>query len=599
MKPRSSTPKTDTWNLDPLYSSLKSWEEAFNAIKHGSTLSTIASFKGTLSKGPDNVLQALVTIFEFDRNLSKLYTWAHLRHDEDVTNDDHKIAFKKIFSYLHEFQTTVSWLEPELVALPQNTINSLLNDKKLEKYRFHLEKIFRQKLHTLSSEEERLCALASKGLSSTHKAFSALNDADFSFGEVADSQGVLHPLSHASWRTIQQSHDRPFRHQAFNRYFKLFSDHQNTMAELLSGTVEAHIFQAKAHNYKSSLEAALFPKNIDTTVYHSLIEATEENLSALHRYIELRKKILNVDQLQLWDMYVPLTQDVDIKMSYKEAEEAVIASVAPLGSAYQNLLKKGLQEERWVDRYENKGKRSGAYSSGCYDSSPFILMNYNGTLRDVFTLAHEAGHSMHSILSHQNQPYHMADYPIFLAEVASTFNEELLMNYLLEKLPSTREKIYLINQKIEDIRATLFRQVMFAEFELLIHKLAEENSPLTPALLNSEYRKLNQKYFGPAATIDPQGDIEWARIPHFYYNFYVYQYATGISASLALTDRVLKGSAKERNDYLNFLKGGSSRYPLDLLKMAGVDMTTKKPVTAAMQTFKNLVSTLDEMLVAS
>jgi oligoendopeptidase F len=360
--------------------------------------------------------------------------------------------------------------------------------------------------------------------------------------------------------------------------------------------VQNHLFKTKARKYNTCLEASLYPKNINSDVYHALITAVNESLPALHKYVSLREKIMACGPLHLYDMYVPLIAEVDIKLTYDEAAEAVVESVAPLGSEYQNLLRQGLIKDRWVDRYENKNKRSGAYSSGSYDSMPYILMNYKGVLRDVFTLAHEAGHSMHSLLSHKNQPYQYGHYPIFLAEVASTFNEELLMQYMLERSSNVKEKIYLINEKIEDIRGTLFRQTMFAEFELLIHSLAESQTPLTPSRLNEEYRKLNEKYFGTSVIIDEEAVVEWARIPHFYYNFYVYQYATGISAALALAKRVQSGGPQEQSDYLNFLKSGCSRYPIETLKLAGVDMSRPEPVKEAIKKFESLVDELGTLI---
>lgn len=319
-------------------------------------------------------------------------------------------------------------------------------------------------------------------------------------------------------------------------------------------------------------------------------------MDALHRYVDLRKKVLKLKELHLYDMYTPLVSSFEIKMSYKQAEEIVIESVAPLGPEYQNLLRKGFKEQRWVDRYENQNKRSGAYSSGCYDSMPYILMNYKSILRDVYTLAHEAGHSMHSLYTHTHQPYQYGDYPIFLAEVASTFNEELLMQLMLERANSKEERAYLINSKIDDIRGTLFRQTMFAEFELWLHETAENNIPLTPKLIKEQYHSLNRKYYGKSVVIDKEADAEWSRIPHFYYNFYVFQYATGISAALALSERVLKGGNKEREEYLSFLKAGCSKYPIEILKDAGVDMRSPKPVEAAIQKFDSLVKLLDKEL---
>ncbi len=599
-KERSEVVQEDRWNVEALYPNFDAWQKAYDKISREGKQPhwpEIAAFRGKLQDGPDTLKSALELVFSLDRELSKIYTYAHLRHDEELTNDQSKVAYNRVLGLLHEFQQEVSWFEPELLALSDATIQNYLSSPVLADYRFHLEKIVRIKAHTLSSEKEELLALAGKALQTSHKAFSAINDADFKFGMVLDGHGSEHEMTHGTYGLFNRSQDRVLRKNAFKKMHGKFAKYENTLAELLNGQVQAHLLNARARKYPSCLEAALFPKNVDVAVYHALIQAVHENMGALHNYVELRKKILGLDSLHLYDLYVPLTADVDIKMSYPEAFDAVIESSAPLGAEYQNLLRHGLKSDRWVDRYENKNKRSGAYSSGCYDSMPYILMNYKGLLRDVFTLAHEAGHSMHSLLSHKTQPYHYGDYPIFLAEVASTFNEDLLTRLLLERAKSKEEKIFLINQKIEDIRTTFFRQVMFAEFELMIHEKAENNIPLTPTLLKDLYRDLNARYFGNSVFLDPESDMEWARIPHFYYNFYVYQYATGISAALALADNVVKGGKTEREAYLNFLKSGSSRYPIDILQRAGVDMRTAQPVQATIAKFNALVKELEQLFV--
>ncbi|MFQ5729981.1 MAG: oligoendopeptidase F, partial [Waddliaceae bacterium] len=539
---------------------------------------------------------AIEYLLSIERKIDKLYTYAHLRHDEDIAKDKYKIAYLQILDICHGFAQESAWFEPELLSLPDETIENFLSSPILQSYRFHLEKILRLKEHTLSAEKEELLALTGKALETPRKAFSAINDADFTFGKVKDRQGEEREITHASYGIFIRDHDRQLRQKAFKQYHMKYMGFENTLCELVSGQVQCHLVNAQARGYPSCMEAALFPNNIDAKVYHALIKAVNDNLHPLHRYMELRKKVLGIEELHLYDMYVPLTADIDIKIPYKEAEEVIIEAVEPLGPEYQNALKEGLQRERWVDRYENRNKRSGAYSSGCFDSIPYILMNYKELLRDVFTLAHEAGHSMHSLLSHQNQPFCYSKYPIFLAEVASTFNEDLLTRLLLKRAQKKEEKIFLINQKIEDIRATLFRQTLFAEFELLIHELAEKNIPLTPTHLKEEFRKLNTKYFGDLPVIDPEIDIEWARIPHFYYNFYVYQYATGISAAIALTERVVKGGKEERDSYLSFLKGGCSRYPVDLLQLAGVDMRKTEPVEQTIHTFNGLVDQLENLL---
>lgn len=598
-KERSEVPVEDRWNVEQFYPSFKEWEAKFekacnpNHVPHWPELE---QFKGKLGDGPQTLKQALEKVITIDRELSSLYTYAHLRHDEEITLDANKVNYNKILNSLHEFSQAMAWFEPEILALPQEKIDQYLKSPELKDYAFHLEKMVRVKSHMLPPEQEELLALAGQALHSSHKAFSAINDADFKFGTVLDSNNNEKELTHGLFGVYLRDQDRTLRKNAFLKLHHKFQSYENTLCELINGNIQAHVFNARARKYATCLDAALFPKNIDTAVYHALIDAVRQNISSLHEYIALRKRIQGVDKLHLYDMFVPLTNQVEIKIPYKEAEDLVIESVAPLGSEYQNLLRQGLQKDRWVDRFENKNKRSGAYSSGAYDSNPYILMNYREMLRDVFTLAHEAGHSMHSLYTHKNQPYQYGDYPIFLAEVASTFNEELLSQLMLKRSTNKEEKIYLINQKIEDIRSTLFRQTMFAEFELFIHEMAEKNIPLTPKFLKEKYNELNRFYFGPDVEIDSEAQIEWARIPHFYYNFYVFQYATGISAAYALSQRVLNGGDKERNEYLSFLKAGSSLYPIETLKLAGVDMRSPEPVKSAINKFGQLVKQLSELI---
>ncbi len=595
---RSATQDQDKWNVEALYPSYEAWEKAFQQASESPSKPrwlSLSALQGKLGESPATLLATLEKSAQISRELEKLHTYAHLRHDEDITDNTFKGAYQKIMALISDFEQESSWIEPEILALDPTQIDDYLRSDLLVDYKFHLEKIIRMRPHTLPADQEVLLAKAGRPLQAPPNAFSALNNADLKFGRIEDGSGEEHELTHGLYQLYLRSSDRVLRKNAFKQMHGSFKGFENTFSELLHGQIQAHLFNSEARSYSSCLEAALFSKRIPLSVYHSLIRAVRSGLGSLHRYVALRKKILGVSELHLYDLYVPLVPSKEIKMDYSQAEQLVIDSVAPLGTDYQSNLRQGLLEERWVDRFENKNKRSGAYSSGCFDSYPYILLNFKGILRDTFTLAHEAGHSMHSHLSRTHQPYHYSHYPIFVAEVASTFNEELLMHLMLDQTRDKEERLYLINEKMEDIRATLFRQTMFAEFELKIHELAESNTPITPHLLSELYHQLNVDYFGPEASIDEEISIEWARIPHFYYNFYVYQYATGISAALTLAEKVLRGDQTARDNYLAFLRSGSSLHPIDLLKLAGIDMTTPAPVESALKKFDTLLDEFETL----
>jgi len=595
IKERSQVASEDRWNVEALYASFEDWKKDFTIWQGGEDAlrwPKLAAFKGRLSESPQTLAEMCGYYLDLDRHLSKLYTYAHLRHDEDVADDAHKQAYSRITTVLHAFRQEASWIEPEILLIP----SAFLQAPELAPFRIMLEKIVRLKAHTLSAREEELLALAGLSLEAASRAFSAFNNADLKFPPIADSKGEMHELTHGKYSTYMRSQDRTLRQNAFQSLHKSFLAYENTLCELLHGEVQQHLFNARARKFSSCLDAALFPHNIDTSVYRNLIDTVRKNLGVLHKYMALRKQVLGYDKLHMWDLHVPLVASVQMSMDYASAEKLVIEAVAPLGSDYQTKLGKGLTVDRWVDRYENARKRSGAYSSGCYGTLPYILMNYHGNFHDVMTLAHEAGHSMHSLLSWSTQPYQDASYPIFVAEVASTLNEELVMRHLLARTSEKEKRAYLINQKIEDIRNTFFRQTMFAEFELKVHKFVEEGVPLTPALLKQEYRQLNIDYFGEAVEADAEIDIEWSRIPHFYYNFYVYQYATGISAALVLADIVVKEGPA---NYLKFLSSGGSKFPLDLLQIAGADMRKPASVEATVRRFEELTASLTECLGSS
>jgi oligoendopeptidase F len=594
---RKEVPQNERWNVEALYSALTDWKKDFDMAKGREGLNRwpdLKAFEGRL-KDPHELASFFDAYFKQDRMLSKLYTYAHLRLDEDLGNDEFKQNFGSITSLIHDFQLEYSWVDPELLSLSEKDFKRLTTHIRLQNYRFYLEKLGRMRPHVLTRELESLLALSSKALETPYKTFGALNNADLTFSPAQTSAKEEKELTQGTYLLYMRDPDRELRKSAFVNLHRGYESHVNMMCELIQGQVQNHLFAARARKFRDCRESALFPHCVDPSVYDNLIAAIHENLGLLHEYVHLRKELLGVDELHPYDLYVPLVQEAQTQMDFSDACHLVIDSVAPLGGAYQQALRKGLLEDRWVDPFENLHKRSGAYSSGCYDSMPYILMNYHGTLNDVLTLAHEAGHSMHSWLSRKKQSYVYSSYPIFVAEVASTFNEQLLLKTLKEKVKTPQELAYLINYEIEGIRTTIFRQAMFAEFEMKIHSLVEQGETLTPALLKDIYLELNRTYYGPDLVLDGGLEYEWARIPHFYYDFYVYQYATGLSAALALVEKANQ-STEARDRYLQFLSSGGSRYPLDLLQLAGVDLHNPAPVQAAMKRFADLIGELKKQL---
>lgn len=598
-KERKEVDLDDQWDVASLYPSLEAWKKDFSELTKDRTEKGcwphLGLYQGKIGQDSGKLTSLLNDTLEIERRLYKLYTYAHLRHDEDVANETYKEAYDRISLLYYDFQNETSWVQPEILQLPEKTLETYLKDAKLENHHIYLKKLSVLKPHTLSADKEHLISLAGKALQAPQKAFGVFNNADLKFGMIEDEKGEEVELTHGSYGLYLQSKDRTLRKNAALGLHRRFQEFENTASELLNGQIQRDVFEAKARNYTSSLHAALTPHQIAPEVYHNLIATVRKNLPVLHRYVSLRKRLLGYETLHLYDLYVSLIPKFEKHYSYPEAVQLVLDAVKPLGQEYHQILEKGLGEERWVDRYENARKRSGAYSSGCYDSIPYILMNYNGTLRDVMTLVHEAGHSVHSHYSNKYQPFQYSNYPIFVAEVASTFNEELLFRHLMESATTSEEKCYLLNQKIDDIRATLFRQTQFAEFELMTHTLAEKGVPLTAATLKEIYRKLNEDYYGPDLIIDPEIEVEFLRIPHFYTSFYVYQYATGISAANALVERLMKDGDKAREDYLKFLSSGSSKYPLKLLEIAGVNMRESAPIQTLIDRFSELVNQLEEI----
>jgi oligoendopeptidase F len=597
--PRTLQPVQDTWDLNPLYSDISAWTQDFNEESKTDYEALSTPYRAAKSLSAKNLRSLFDLYYSLDRRLRKLYTWAHLFHDQDIANDDGKQALQKVMVRYHTFSESFSWMEPKILSHSLEKISSFMESKALEPYKIIIERLLRLKPHTLPEELEAIMAMSHRAMDASHKAFSAINDADFHFNDVSDSTGKLHPLTHATYGVLLRNPDRCLRKNAFETLHGKYKEYENTLAELLNGELQSHYFEAKARKYDSCLEAALFPNNIPTAVYRSLIKTVRSHIHVLHRYVSLKKKSLGISQFQPWDLYIPITPEVHPSYTYDQAAELTLQACRPLGSAYVERLAQGLTASRWVDKFENLNKRSGAYSSGCYDSPPYMLMNFKNLLRDAFTLAHEAGHSMHSDLS-RRQPYHYSDYAIFVAEVASTFNEELLSLELLQRgAGSPAAQASIINEKLEDFRATLFRQTMFAEFELFLHERIENGDPITPKILTEKFLELNRFYYGSDLEIPEILGIEWARIPHFYYNFYVYQYATGISAASALAKKVTEGGPKEQNDYLTFLQSGSSLFPIDLLAGAGVDMKSGEAVTLSLQRFSALLDQLESLLLKS
>ena len=582
------------WDLNGLYLKESLWQEDIKKLEKD--LAGYESFKGTLASSAENIKSCLEFDVSISRAIEKLYTYAHLRNDEDKTNSQNQSNFEKIVR-LHTLAAQASsYIPSELMAISEDQMHQFLKDKQLDYYKLHLERILRYRKHTLSEKEEKILASSAEIARAARDAFEMLDNADLKLGTINDENGSEIAITQGNFQSIMQNQDRRVRKEAFETFYSAYSDHQYTYASLLASNIKKDIFYAREKNYASVREKSMFSENIPVEVYDNLIAAVHENMAPLQKYFVLRKNILNLDQLHIYDTSVPLVKDIHWHVGYDDSVKKIIDALQLLGPDYTKILRNGLIEDRWVDRYESKGKRSGAYSSGCYDSNPFILMNYReDNINSMYTLAHEAGHSMHSFLSRKAQPYLYADYTIFVAEVASTFNEVLLTKHLLLQDISKSMKIYLICREIDNLRGTLYRQTMFAEFEHLVYAAAENDQPMTLDIFKEIYRKLLEKYFGEDTILDDCLSIECFRIPHFYFSFYVYKYATGISAAYALADMVSEGGTTELNDYLNFLKGGGSKYPIDLLKGAGVNMTSPEPVHTALKKFSALVNQLEAL----
>ncbi|MEI0561523.1 oligoendopeptidase F [Brachyspira pilosicoli] len=586
----------DTWDLTLLYKNDEEFEKEFKSMEDFSK--EVSKFKGNLSKSAKELRDILDSIMKASIVLEKLGSYAFLKQTEDLTNNDSNIKVARFAKLSSEFSANLSYFEPELMSIDDEKINGFLKDEVLKDYLIYLRNILKYKPHTLSEKEERILALQGELSSTASNVFDTLNDADLDFGEL-EHNGEKTPLTHATFSSFQESQDREIRKNSYNQFYKEYDKHKNTLAELYASQIKQDIFDARIRNYNSVREMELFADDIPVSVYDSLIESVHNALPALHSYYEYCANKLGISDFRQYDKYAPVVKDVKLHHTFDEAIDVLNKALSPLGEEYVSTLTKGLNS-RWVDKYENKGKTSGAFSAGCYTSEPYILMNFRDeSIESVFTLAHEAGHSMHSYYSRKNNPFQHHDYTIFEAEVASTFNEKLLFNYLMQNESKKEVKAFLLNKDINGFVATVFRQTMFAEFEHIIHKEAEDGNPTTLELIRNVYKDLLKKYFGEKSVLEEVSDLEALRIPHFYRSFYVYKYATGMSAAVALSNGVLEGNAKgdytNRDNYLKFLRSGGSRTPIENLKVAGVDMTKPDVVESALKLFAKEVEELKSL----
>jgi oligoendopeptidase F len=588
---RKSIPQEHRWDLRPLFKTDQKWEILFVDIEH--KLESYSKFKGRLKDSLTVFRDAIEFDLSISRELEKLYTYAHLKSDEDKSNQFYLGLHQRAITLVTRASELSSFLTPEIQALADDVITAYLKDDAIREYRFYLQKILRHKPHTRNEAEEQILAMSREVANAPSQVFGQLDNVDLNFGSLEDGSGKEIELSHGNFNTFLISPHRKIRRKAFFQYYQAYDDHRHTLAATLTHSLKTDVFYARVRHFENCRALPLFADDVSETVYDNLIDTVKANLSPLYKYLDFRKQALGIKAPRFYDTYVPIVYDVDFQMPYDTAVAVCAAAVKPLGEDYSRILKAGLLGG-WVDRYENRGKRSGAYSSGCYDSPPYILLNYDEkNINSLYTLIHEAGHSMHSYFANQSQPYVNHDYTIFVAEVASTFNEDLLSRYLLEYYKDNpKMKVYILNREIDNIRATLFRQTMFAEFEKITHNLVETNRPLTLDVFRNSYRDLLEIYFGNTIVIDDQLELECLRIPHFYSAFYVYKYATGVSAAIALADKVVAEGRPAREAYLSFLKLGGCKFPLDELVDAGVDMRSPASIQQAIAHFDNLVEQL-------
>ena len=593
IRERKDIPLKDTWALEDLYATDADWEKALARMQ--ARMPELSEFEGKLAQNGQTLCAFLALLEELDTQAESLGNYAMRRGDQDTRDANYQAMNGKFISAVTELSAGLSFATPEIMAIPEESLEGFYADcPRLERYRRYLTDQRRKKAHTLSAVEERLLAAAAEMAGAPDSIYSSLLNADLTYPDALDSEGKPHSLSQSTFVPLEESGDRVLRKSAYENLYHTLNGMRNTAAGLLDAQNKQQKFYATARKYSSAREAALDGTNVPLSVYDNLIEAVHRNLDKMHRYVRLRKKLLGVDQLHFYDIYTPLVQDLNKSIPYEQAKQTVYDALHPLGEDYRKILKEGF-DNRWIDVYENKGKRTGAYSAGT-KVHPYVLLNYTGSLDSEFTLAHEMGHALHSYLSNKHQNPIDSDYVIFVAEVASTCNEALLMEYLLKRTRDKKERAYLINYFLDQFKGTIYRQVMFAEFEKTIGQMVDAGQTLTADVLCAEYRRLAELYYGPDMEVDEEIAIEWARIPHFYYDYYVFQYATGYAAAIALSRRILSEGEPAVKDYLGFLSGGCSKSPIDLLKGAGVDMTGPQPVNDALALFGELLDEMESLM---
>lgn len=593
IRERKDIPQKDTWALEDLYATDADWEKALARMQ--ARMPELSEFEGKLAQNGQTLCAFLALLEELDTQAESLGNYAMRRGDQDTRDANYQAMNGKFISAVTELSAGLSFATPEIMAIPEESLEGFYADcPRLERYRRYLTDQRRKKAHTLSAAEERLLAAAAEMAGAPDSIYSSLLNADLTYPDALDSEGKPHSLSQSTFVPLEESGDRVLRKSAYENLYHTLNGMRNTAAGLLDAQNKQQKFYATARKYSSAREAALDGTNVPLSVYDNLIEAVHRNLDKMHRYVRLRKKLLGVDQLHFYDIYTPLVQDLNKSIPYEQAKQTVYDALHPLGEDYRKILKEGF-DNRWIDVYENRGKRTGAYSAGT-KVHPYVLLNYTGSLDSEFTLAHEMGHALHSYLSNKHQNPIDSDYVIFVAEVASTCNEALLMEYLLKRTRDKKERAYLINYFLDQFKGTIYRQVMFAEFEKTMGQMVDAGQTLTADVLCAEYRRLAELYYGPDMEVDEEIAIEWARIPHFYYDYYVFQYATGYAAAIALSRRILSEGEPAVKDYLGFLSGGCSKSPIDLLKGAGVDMTGPQPVNDALALFGELLDEMESLM---